>query len=1046
MADEGGFEVARAFVTVSPDAADFDEQLQEQLGGLHVTVTVDADTAPAQDQMGELGARAEGLQGTYDLNFAANTGAASGGVEALGAQVDDVVGRVRELQIGAGTGDATGTIQSLNAEMDALEATMGKLQAQSEAVTASLAEVGAAGEESAGALAGSSDSVDALIGEYAALSGEFRQFADVAGTAVPELQALGAGFTELGASLAAAKAAGGATAAEVATLQAELAGLGGELDTLEGSFGTSATAVRELGTAAGETTADLGALGASGAQAASFAGLWQTQYAGVADQLENTASGARNAAGALEVSAEDVAALGQDFNVAASEIGQLADRIGDMTPEVAQLQGVASALGADIEAMGTQSGASAAEFESLQMRVGALGGAIDSLEADIPQITADFQALGGAVEVAGLHSTAGMYETATADIENMGAAAASASPQVQGLGSSGQHTAGMFRLLETAVIEAAQSPWTWVAVGTAAVIGLGIYLDQTSTAVQKLADSMAKQDDATGVNLAGYQRLQGQLDSITASTANYGAALEAAGQAGKPLAHNLAGAVEIMPELNAAQQQAATATDNLASHLSDLEVKYGLSQTQAEALASAAHVSATALTGSGTAAGQAMQQIDDYAQANIGARGAVGEMANDMNIFGNAALNASTRIGALNDSYQILVGNFVSSQQATLQVANDFLTFASNAQQAHASMTGTNQASNTLQQSFYAIIPDIENTADAMTKQGDSTQQVTGYISDQIDKLSGLTGGNQEAQQAVEGLKEWEDNLKVSADGANNALAQAARTLENQFTQQVEKAGLESGTAKSDITDLTTAIQNTGTKSTATHAARLQLIADLEASGVKATTAKTDVDNYIASLGRIPKSESTTLNYSARGLWSIQQIATTSGVGAGSGLPGYPGNAAGALLRGGTPGKDSIPFLGEPGELVVPARMVNAGLVDHLRGRIPGFAGGGVVGSYSGPVTGVGQWAYSDWYAQNQSVEIALENAVMSAVGGARSQAFTALMAALAHLGGGGGGAASGAAMRAGATVNMNYFGTQYPSIEQRQAMLLDLTAAISNA
>ena len=33
-----------------------------------------------------------------------------------------------------------------------------------------------------------------------------------------------------------------------------------------------------------------------------------------------------------------------------------------------------------------------------------------------------------------------------------------------------------------------------------------------------------------------------------------------------------------------------------------------------------------------------------------------------------------------------------------------------------------------------------------------------------------------------------------------------------------------------------------------------------------------------------------------------------------------------------------------------------------------------------------------------------------------------------------------------GATVNMNYFGTSYPSIEQRQAMILELTSAVSNA
>jgi hypothetical protein len=62
--------------------------------------------------------RAEGLQGGYDLNFGANTAAASGDIEALGAQIDDLTDRVCDLRIGATTGDSSDTIASLNAEMD----------------------------------------------------------------------------------------------------------------------------------------------------------------------------------------------------------------------------------------------------------------------------------------------------------------------------------------------------------------------------------------------------------------------------------------------------------------------------------------------------------------------------------------------------------------------------------------------------------------------------------------------------------------------------------------------------------------------------------------------------------------------------------------------------------------------------------------------------------------------------------------------------------------------------------------------------------------
>lgn len=55
--------------------------------------------------------------------------------------------------------------------------------------------------------------------------------------------------------------------------------------------------------------------------------------------------------------------------------------------------------------------------------------------------------------------------------------------------------------------------------------------------------------------------------------------------------------------------------------------------------------------------------------------------------------------------------------------------------------------------------------------------------------------------------------------------------------------------------------------------------------------------------------------------------------------------AAGMKVVGGVPGKDSVPAMLMPGELVVPTHMVKAGAVDHLRGRIPGFGAGGVVGA-----------------------------------------------------------------------------------------------------
>ena len=71
----------------------------------------------------------------------------------------------------------------------------------------------------------------------------------------------------------------------------------------------------------------------------------------------------------------------------------------------------------------------------------------------------------------------------------------------------------------------------------------------------------------------------------------------------------------------------------------------------------------------------------------------------------------------------------------------------------------------------------------------------------------------------------------------------------------------------------------------------------------------------------------------------------------GQGTPGFPivkgsltfGAASGGRVPGSGSG-DTVPAMLTPGEVVVPVPMVQAGAVDHLRGQLPGFAAGGLVG------------------------------------------------------------------------------------------------------
>ncbi len=108
------------------------------------------------------------------------------------------------------------------------------------------------------------------------------------------------------------------------------------------------------------------------------------------------------------------------------------------------------------------------------------------------------------------------------------------------------------------------------------------------------------QDQATGYNIAGYQKLAGQMQhnlatqnlSITAAAREY-----------------------------QAWQQSSSAAASLGSHVTTLQNTYGLTRAQAEQLATEAGVSAQQLAGGGTAAQTAMGKINAYAQANPAAAG-----------------------------------------------------------------------------------------------------------------------------------------------------------------------------------------------------------------------------------------------------------------------------------------------------------------------------------------------------------------------------------------------------------------------------------------
>jgi hypothetical protein len=117
-----------------------------------------------------------------------------------------------------------------------------------------------------------------------------------------------------------------------------------------------------------------------------------------------------------------------------------------------------------------------------------------------------------------------------------------------------------------------------------------------------------------------------------------------------------------------------------------------------------------------------------------------------------------------------------------------------------------------------------------------------------------------------------------------------------------------------------------------------------------------------------------------RGSWSA--TAATHAIAQG------PGPFAAGGVVPGTGNGDSYPALLTPGEVVVPKPMVAAGAVSHLRGRLPGFASGGLVPSYTGAGAGLKPWGRHNLNAATGQI--------VAAIGSTMAHAFAAEVRSLA--------------------------------------------------
>lgn len=297
--------------------------------------------------------------------------------------------------------------------------------------------------------------------------------------------------------------------------------------------------------------------------------------------------------------------------------------------------------------------------------------------------------------------------------------------------------------------------------------------------------------------------------------------------------------------------------------------------------------------------------------------------------------------------------------------------------------------------------------------------QVAGYTgSDSFQALAKWVGNTKGAEAD---LNTQQTILTLSTANLTAAAKNLASAVGSEVTQAEAQAIARTNNFQQATLNLASALsQSQGNASAAVVTYATDYYNALIKAGVGANTAKQDVDAFLGQLGATQDTVKT-VNSSLATLPKNVPIhiqLQTSGIGqiviSATGLATRTLNtvsnlfAAGGQVTGGVAGRDSVPIMAMPGEVVVPTHMVSAGAVDHLRGKLPGFAGGGLVGPVSSAISTAGSMEASFGLAAAEAFAQAAQSAAQAAAASAaqislsgvsNTSAMAALQSAAAKAG-----------------------------------------------
>jgi hypothetical protein len=991
---------------VTPDMADFDGAVQEGAGGLTAVVAV----IPSPESLDALPARVE--EGTADITVPVTVTPV---VPAdFGAQVSEQAGS-QTAGVSLGTGDTAEGLASVTQAEESAAAGASALSAADSALQEQFASL--------------SDQMEDLQGRLSVLDSSFAAVGASGSVADDEMMTLGGVMDGLNLSFAAVHD-------EVSSLGSELTAAGADAASSAEQLGLVSTMVGELAgnlsqaeDAVSTAGTDLDALGAA-ADAA------QERAAGMNASMSGTAGAAQEAASGASALSTEYGALQDQFTAMEGELDRLDAVFGDLSGGMVSTSGEAGAVAAALDSLNSQFAAVGSEVSSFGSEMAGAGADASGSAEQLGLLSSMLGELEG--NLAGAEDDIGTWissmaaardaaGTAGAQVDVLAGSAGALSDAAPVAADAAEGLSGVVGELAGRLSYMAVDPFMWMYAAPVVIAGVSTAIKALSDNSMGLVTELAKQDDATGYNISGYQELSGQLGNAAATMQSLNTQVTTLGDSvGKNLG-SISGTTSDVKELNQASAQYSDIAQNQIASLGTLSDTYGATQSQAELLATAAGVTYKEMGGVGESAQKAVTAVEAYGTANETASTAVGQLTQDQEVFSSSAFTATSRVSDMDNAFTTLAGNFISVQTAQLNVTGGFDALEAASQAAGASMKGTNTQSVGLQQSFYAQASAIEQAANAMVQNGDSAQTVTGYINTQITSLSKYEGGSKDATTAVQGLKNWEDSLTGSLQTQGSYLS---TTLSNDLDNAILKY---SGT-QTAVNNYANALVDFGKNSPQAKNAQDLLTDSIVKGGNAAGESTGQIAQMISQMEKIPLKEAIQIVLSAEGQYTVSGTAVAP-VAVNGGLTNVPGtnlgpvvagHAGGGLVTGGSrqPRADDIPAMLSHGEYVVNAGAASkygTGFLDSVNAGH--FASGGSVsGSYSGDAAGLGSFLAGNYNSTNTMLIQAVENAMAGAISSAQ--------------GGEGGGSAK-------APIIVNFNGTQYPTAEQQQALMTQLSALV---